>query len=172
MATSASRCLFWVSSQVLSAMPSKFSTWTSAINSSIFGDSNWTLTVSTFSRVLGCISQPVFVGGGLCGTWSAVDCWCPWQSLSFLLVAVVGTVDDHPCWLLSFLFIMVGFVVCVHPWILWIIIDLFLFCPSKLVSSSSMNHLLLLYCPIDSVCSLFFRIQKQEHGWLWWMRER
>ena len=162
METSASRYLFSVSSQVsLSAMTSKFLTTISAINLSIFGDSDWTLGVSTFSRLLGCISLPVFVGGGFpgggdggtCGVWGAVGC-CPWH-LSFLLVAVVYTVGDRPCWLLSFLLVVIGCVACGHPCILLIIIDLFLCFHSKLVSSSSTNHLLLLCCPIDAAGSLF-----------------
>ena len=37
---------------------------------------------------------------------------------------------------------------------------LFLFCLSKVVSSYSLNHLLLLCCPID-VGLLFFRIKKE-----------
>ena len=53
---------------------------------------------------------------------------------------------------------MIGCVACGHFCSLLIIIDLFLFCPSKLVSSCSMNHLLLLCCPIDAAGSLFFRI--------------
>ena len=56
---------------------------------------------------------------------------------------------------------MIGCVACGHPFILLIIIDLFLFCRSKLVFSSSMNHLLLLCCPIDAAGSLFFRIKKR-----------
>ena len=40
------------------------------------------------------------------------------------------------------------------------IINGFLFCRSKLVSSSPMNHLLLLCCLIDAVGSLFFPIKK------------
>ena len=39
----------------------------SAINSSIFGTSDCTLAVSPFSRLLGCISLPVFVGVGFNG---------------------------------------------------------------------------------------------------------
>ena len=39
----------------------------SAINSSIFGDSDCTLAVRTFSRLLGCIILTVFVGGGFPG---------------------------------------------------------------------------------------------------------
>ena len=56
---------------------------------------------------------------------------------------------------------MIGRVACGHPCILLIIIYLFLFCPSKLVSSSSMNQLLLLCCPIDAAGSLFFLIKKR-----------
>ena len=107
MATSASRCLFWVSSKVsLSVITSKFSYWLSAISSSIFGDSDCALAVSTFKRFLGCINLPAFVGGVSLAVmtrylWSTVGC-CPWLSLLFLLVAVVGTVDDRPYWFLSF----------------------------------------------------------------------
>ena len=78
-----------------------------------------------------------------------------------MLVAVVCTVGDRPSWLLSFLLFVIGCVACGHPCILLIIIDLFLFCPSKLVSSSSMNHLLLLCCPIDAAGSLFFGVKKR-----------
>ena len=121
METSASRCLFWVSSQVsLSAMTSKFSIWMSTIHSSIFGNSDCTLAVSTFSRLLGCISLPV------CWRfpwwwwrrylWSMRCCWLllPWQSLSFLLVAVVCTVGDRPCCFLSFLLDVIGCVAFGH----------------------------------------------------------
>ena len=152
----------------------------SPINSLIFGDSDCTLAVRTLSRLLGCIRLPVFVGGGFpgggdwgtCGVWSAVGCCCPWQSLSFLLVTIVGTVGDHPCWLFSFLLVVIDFVACEHPWILWIIIDSSLFCP-KHISSPSMNHLLLLWCPINAVGSLFFRINKKiDHlcsvRWSFW----
>ena len=105
MATSASRCLFLVSSQVsLSAMTSKFSSWMSVISSSILGDNDCTLAVSTSSRVLGCINLPAFVGEGfpygddrgICGVWSTVGCCRPRRSLLFLLVAVIGTVGDRP----------------------------------------------------------------------------
>ena len=100
----------------------------SAINSAIFGDSDRTLAVSTFSRLLGCISLPVFVGGGFpgggdggtCGVLGTVGCCCPWQSLSFLLVAVVCTVGDCICWLLSFLLVVIGCVACGHPCVLLI----------------------------------------------------
>ena len=61
----------------------------------------------------------------------------------------------------AFLLVVIGCVACGHPCILLIITDLFLFCPSKLVSSSSMKHLLLLCCPIDAAGSLFFRIKKR-----------
>ena len=102
-----------------------------------------------------------YFDGGTCGVWDAVGCCRPWQSLSFLLVAVVWTVGDRPCWLLSFLLVMISCVACGHSCILFIIIVSFLFCPSKLLSSSSVNHLLLLYCPIDAAGSLFFRIKKR-----------
>ena len=46
----------------------------SAINSSIFGNSDCTLAVSTFSRLLGCISIPVFVGGGFPGSGDGGTC--------------------------------------------------------------------------------------------------
>ena len=81
MATSASICLFLVSSQVpLSAITLNFSTWMSAISSSIFGDSDCTLAVSTFNGLLICINLPAFVGGGfpfgddrgVFGVWSTV----------------------------------------------------------------------------------------------------
>ena len=112
MTTSASRFLFWVYIQVsLSAITSKFSTWMSAISSSIFGDSDCTLAVSTFNWLLGCINLSAFVGGlpcgddrGTCGVWSTVGCCRSWESLLFLLVAVVGTVGDRPCRFLSILF--------------------------------------------------------------------
>ena len=58
---------------------------------------------------------------------------------------------------------MIGFVACGHLLIFWIIIHLFLFFPSKLVSSSSLNHFLLLCCPIDVVGLLFFRIKKKNY---------
>ena len=80
------------------------------------------------------------------------SCWLQ------LIVCIVG---DRPCWLLSFLLVVIGCVACGHPCNLLIIIYLFLFCPSKLVSSCSMNHLLLLCCPIDAAGSLFFRIEKR-----------
>ena len=77
------------------------STWMSAINSSIFGNSDCTLAVNTFIRLLGCISLTVFVGGGFpgggdggtCGVWGAVGCCCPccpccWLQLFVLLVIV------------------------------------------------------------------------------------
>ena len=98
-----------VYSQVsLIGMTSKFSTWINAISSTIFDNSDCTLAVSTFSRLLGCISLPVFVAGGfscggdrgICGVWSALGCCCPWQSSSFLQVAVVGIVGDRLYWLL------------------------------------------------------------------------
>ena len=158
MATSASRCLFSVSSQVsLRAMTSKFYTWMNAISLSIFGDIDCTLAVRTFSRLLGGISLSVFVAGcflcdgdrGICRVWSALCCCCPWQSLSFLQVAVVDTVGARPCWLLQFLLVVIGFVACGPLWILWIIIDLSVICHSKLVSSSSLNHFLLLCCPLS-----------------------
>ena len=57
---------------------------------------------------------------------------------------------------------MIGFVACGHLWILQIIIDLFLFFPRKLVSSSSLNHFLLLCCPTDVVGLLFFRLKKKN----------
>ena len=57
---------------------------------------------------------------------------------------------------------MIGFVACGHLSILRIIIDLFSFFPSKLVSSSSLNHFLLLCCPIDVVGLLFFRMKKKN----------
>ena len=92
-------------------------------------------------------------------------CWwlLPFAVLIVLAVAVVCTVGDRPCWLLSFLLVVIGCVACGHPCTLLIIIDLFLFCPSKLVSSSLMNHLLLLCCPIDAAGSLFFRIKNMIH---------
>ena len=46
----------------------------SSINSPIFGDSDCTLEVSTFSRLLGCISLPVFVGGGFPGGGDGGTC--------------------------------------------------------------------------------------------------
>ena len=57
---------------------------------------------------------------------------------------------------------MIGFVVCGHLLILLIIFHLFLFFPSKLVSSSLLNHFLLLCCPIDVVGLLFFSIKKKN----------
>ena len=77
------------------------------------------------------------------------------------MVAVVCTAGDRPCWLLSFLSVVIGCVACGHPCILLMIIDLFWFRPSKLVSSSSMNNLLLMCCPIDAAGSLFFQIKKR-----------
>ena len=66
----------------------------SAISSSIFGDSDCTLAVSTFNRLLGCIYLPAFVGGGfpcgddrgICGVCSTVGCCRPWRSLLFLML--------------------------------------------------------------------------------------
>ena len=199
----------------------------SAISSSIFGDSDCTLVVSTFSRLLGCIKVvrtgfpcevvPLAAGGspcdgdrGICAVSSALCCCCPWQSLSFLQVAVVGTAGDRsdycnfcwswsvlldfwilwiiigfgfnywfsqvavvgtagdrPCWILQFLLVVIGFVefwilwIIIGLWILWIIIGLILLCHSKLVSSSSLSHLLLLCCPIDAVGLLIFWIKKK-----------
>ena len=92
-----------------------------------------------------------------------------------LLVVVAQGSPYRSCWLqlfvplvivpagllLSFLLVVIGCVACGHPCILLIIIDLFLIFPSKLVSSSSMNHLLLLCCPIDAAGPLFFRIKKR-----------
>ena len=77
-----------------------------------------------------------------------------WLQL-FVLLVIVPTGYCH------FLLVVIGCVACGHPCSFLIIIDLFLFCPSKLVSSSSMNHLLLLCCPIDAAGSLFFRIKKR-----------
>ena len=68
-------CFAWVSSQVsLRGMTSKFSTSMSAINSSIFGNSDCTLTVNTFSRLLGYISLPIFVGAGFPGGGDGGTC--------------------------------------------------------------------------------------------------
>ena len=145
MEISASRCLFWVSSQVsLSAMTSKFSTSMSAINSSIFGDSDCTLAVSTFSRLFGCISLPVFVGGGFPG--GGGRSYIPVEFEVLLVVVTLGS-PYRSCWLQLFvllvmvpagycpyLLVVIGCVTCGHPCILLIIIDLFLFCPSILHS--------------------------------------
>ena len=137
-----------------------------AIISSIFGESHSTLAVSAFSRLLGCISLPVFVAGcspcggdrGICGVWSALCCCCPWQSLPSCRLRLLD------CWWSSLLVIVI-FVghdrFCFHLWILLLIINLFLFWSSKLVSSSSLNNLLLLCCPIDVAGSLFFQIKNK-----------
>ena len=45
-------------------MTSKFFALMSEINSSIFGDSDYTSAVIPFSRLLGCNRLPAFVGGG------------------------------------------------------------------------------------------------------------
>ena len=45
-----------------------------------------------------------------------VGCCRPWRSLLFMIVAVVGTVGDRPCFI--FFFVMIVFVVCDHPRIL------------------------------------------------------
>ena len=58
----------------------------SAISSSIFGDSDCTLAVSTFSRLLGCINQPVFVGGSFPLVMTAVSV----EYEVLFIVAVLG----------------------------------------------------------------------------------
>ena len=77
-----------------------------------------------------------------------------WLQLFVLLVIV-------PAGYLLFLLVVIDCVACGHPCILLIIIDLFLFSHSKLVSFSSMNHLILLCCPIDAGGSVLFRIKKR-----------
>ena len=92
----------------------------------IHRDSDCTLAVSIFRRLLGCISLPVFVGGGFpgggdggtCGVWGAVGCFCPWQSFLFLLVAVVLLLMIVPagychfCWSWSVVLLVAILVFC------------------------------------------------------------
>ena len=74
-----------------------------------------TVVISSVVLVSQFLLEELFPGGGdgcTCGVSGAAGWCCPWQSLSFLLVAVVGSVGDRPCWLLSFLLVVSGLVAC------------------------------------------------------------
>ena len=77
----------------------------SAISSSIFGDSDRTLAVSTFNRLLDCINLPALVGGGFPrgddrGNCGGVRYLLP----SLAVVVVLASCSRWYCWRLSLLF--------------------------------------------------------------------